>query len=152
LGVTLSAFIRYPDILKAQLTISSPDAAKPVICKVSGKLVTLLVNEGQSVKKGQDLAYIESTANHESVTQLLVKLEKMQQEAIRNTTLTISLPADENSMQLGELQSAYQTFYSEYLSYLSSVNSGFLIKKRRYLEGNLTALADQQVQLQNKKK
>ncbi|PWK77663.1 HlyD family secretion protein [Mucilaginibacter oryzae] len=152
LGIALSAFIRYPDILKARLTISSPDVAKPVVSKVSGKLVALFVTDKQKVKAGQTLAYLESTADHDRVLQLLKNLEQMQQDAIQNKPLTTYLPTGENNMQLGELQSAYQTFFIEYLNYLSSVNSGFFIKKRKYLEGNLASITQQQQQLLVKKK
>ncbi len=61
--VALGACIDYPDIVKAQLKIDSPNSPKPVVAKVSGKLVQLLAKENQEVKAGEPLAYLESTAN-----------------------------------------------------------------------------------------
>ncbi|HEX3386303.1 MAG TPA: HlyD family efflux transporter periplasmic adaptor subunit, partial [Mucilaginibacter sp.] len=53
--------------------------------------------------------------------------------------------------QLGELQGAYQTFYQEYLSYRSSVENGFYVKKRAYLDKDLSDLAKQEQQLNAQK-
>src|SRR3569623_1707218 len=61
--VVLGALIKYPDIVNAQLKVDSPNSPKPVVAKVSGKLVQLLVNENQMVKAGEPLAYLESTAD-----------------------------------------------------------------------------------------
>ena len=46
--IALSALIRYPDIVKASLKIDSPNSPKPVVTKVSGKLVKLLVKENEN--------------------------------------------------------------------------------------------------------
>jgi len=37
--ISLSAMIRHPDIIKAQLKVDSPNSPKPVVSKISGKLV-----------------------------------------------------------------------------------------------------------------
>src|SRR5580700_1906102 len=60
--VLLSAVIRYPDIVNAPLKIDSPNSPKPVVAKMPGKLVKLLVKENETVTAGQPLAYLESTA------------------------------------------------------------------------------------------
>jgi len=151
LGIGLSAFIRYPDIVKASLKIDSPDAPKPVVAKISGKLVKLLVVENQNVKAGQPLAYIESTADHQHVLSLLANLERLQQQATLNKPLNTSLFSHADDAQLGELQAAYQTFYAEYLNYITTANNGFLVKKRNYLEKDLADITKQQQQLQSQK-
>ncbi len=145
--VALSAFIRYPDVVKASLKINSPNAAKPIVAKVPGKLVKLLVTEGQEIKAGQPLAYLESTADHPHVLSLLADLEQLQHSMLSNNTLGSFDINQKNDTHLGELQSAYQTFYNEYLSYTASVNNGFLVKKKAYLEKDLSDIAKQQQQL-----
>jgi len=60
--VGLSALIKYPDIVNAQLKIDSQNAPKPIVSKISGKLTKLLITENETVKAGQPLAYLESTA------------------------------------------------------------------------------------------
>lgn len=147
----LSAFIRYPDTVKTRLQMVSPNAPKPIIAKISGKLVKLLVIDNQSVKQGQSLAYLESTAKHNKILNLLTNLEQLQQQVLENQPLNIKLLSQADNIQLGELQSAYQTFYEEYLAFLSSINNGFLRKKKSYLKKDLINLTKQQQQLYNEK-
>src|SRR3569832_2293694 len=73
--IGLSALIRYPDIVNASLKINSPNSPKPVVAKVPGILVRLLVKENEMVNAGQPLGYIESTARHEAVLSLLSNLK-----------------------------------------------------------------------------
>jgi len=147
----LAAVIRYPDIVKAQLKIDSPNSPKPVVAKVPGKLVKLLVSENETVAAGQPLAYLESTANHAKVLALLGNLKTMQQEVLHNTSVNRLLFNETDNLQFGELQSAYQGFIQEYLTYRSSVENGFLVKKRAYLQKDLTYLSQQQQQLNTQK-
>jgi len=149
--IGLSAFIRYPDVVEAKLQIQSPDSPKPIVSAISGKLVKLLVTENDMVKSGQTLAYLESTANHEKVLNLLTNLKQIQQQALLNKPVNSSLLNQEDDMQLGELQTTYQSFFSEYLTYISSVNNGFLIKKGNYLQKDLNNIANQQKQLYREK-
>ena len=58
--VGLTAFIRYPDIVKTQLQIDSSNPPKPVVAKTAGKVLQLLVTQNETVKAGQQLALIES--------------------------------------------------------------------------------------------
>lgn len=147
LVIALSAFIRYPDILHATLKINSPNSAKPIVSKISGKLVKLLVADNQFVKADQPLAYLESTADHEKVLILLTNLKKLQYEALQDKPVDNIYVNDRDNIQFGEFQSAYQQFIEEYLLYRSSVNNGFLVKKKAYLQNDLTYLDQQQSQL-----
>jgi len=149
--IGLSAFIRYPDVVEAKLQIQSPNSPKLIVSAISGKMVKLLVTENEMVKSGQPLAYLESTANHEKVLNLLTNLKQIQQRALQNKPFNSSLLNRADDIQLGELQTAYQSFFSEYLSYSSSVDNGFLIKKWSYLQKDLNNIADQQKQLYSEK-
>jgi len=149
--VLLSALIRYPDIVNAPLTIDSPNSPKPVVAKIPGKLVKLLVKENETVNAGQPLAYLESTASHEKVLNLLANLKNLQQLVLQNKPVNTALFNEADNVQFGELQSAYQQFYQEYLAYKSSVNNGFFIQKRAYLQKDLAYLSQQQQQLKAEK-
>jgi HlyD family secretion protein len=148
--LSLSAFIKYPDIVKTQLKINSPDSPKPVVAKVSGKLVKLCVSDNKPVRKGQILAYIESTGDHDKILQLLIILKRLQGHFGKG------LPIDErlsktNYDGLGELQTSYQAFFQAYLTYVSSVKNGLYLKQKRYLENDLLNLNKQEVQLKVQK-
>lgn len=149
--VGLGALIRYPDIVNAQLRIDSPNSPKPVVAKISGKLVQLLVNETETVKAGQPLAYLESTASHSKVLALIKNLKLLQQQALQQQPFNNTLFNQADNNQFGELQSAYQVFFQEYLSYNSTVNNGFIVKKKGYLQKDLADLAKQQQQLKSEK-
>jgi multidrug efflux pump subunit AcrA (membrane-fusion protein) len=149
--IALAAMIRYPDIVKAQLKIDSPNSPKPVVAKVPGKLVKLLVSENETVKAGQPLAYLESTANHTKVLTLLSNLKELQQQALQNKPVNSVLFSQADNIQFGELQSAYQVFFQEYLTYRSTVANGFLVKKKAYLQRDLSYLTKQQQQLNAQK-
>ncbi len=147
----LAAFIRYPDIVKAQLKVDSPNSPKPVVSKISGKLVQLLAKENDTVKAGEPLAYLESTANHSKVLGLLANLKTLQQQVLQNKPLNAVLFNQADNLQFGELQAGYQVFFQEYLLYKSTVENGFLVKKKTYLQKDLTYLSQQQQQLHDQK-
>lgn len=149
--VVLGALIKYPDIVNAQLKVDSPNSPKPVVAKVSGKLVQLLVNENQMVKAGEPLAYLESTADHAKALALLSNLKKLQQQVLQGKPADDAFINNTDNTQLGELQSAYQAFSQEYLLYKSTVGNGFLIKKKGYLQSDLANLNKQQQQLASQK-
>lgn len=147
----LAALIRYPDIVNAQLKIDSPNSPKPVVSKISGKLVQLLVKENETVKANEPLAYLESTANHTKVLTLITNLKELQQQVLQNKPLNGELFNQADNIQFGELQAGYQVFFQEYLLYRSTVANGFLVKKKAYLQRDLTDLTKQQQQLKAQK-
>jgi HlyD family secretion protein len=147
----LSAFIRYPDIVKASLKINSPNTPKPIVSKIQGKLVKLLVRQNDNVTAGQNLGFIESTADHNQVLNLLASLKKLQQNAQSDNPAIIHLVDNNNDTRLGELQASWQMFYGEYLAYKSSVENGFYLKKRTFLNKDLADLAKQEQQLNAQK-
>lgn len=146
--LSLSALIKYPDIVKANLKITSPNAAKPIVPKVTGRLEKLLVGNNTAVKAGQPLAYIESTANHEQVLLLISALKQLQQQFSSGKYVVKSyFSTSERYNQLGELQTAFQTFNQSLLSHITTIQSGFLIKKRDYLYKDIQSLTQQTAQL-----
>ncbi|MBB6130797.1 HlyD family secretion protein [Mucilaginibacter lappiensis] len=151
LMVSLSAFIRYPDIVNAQLKIESPNSPKPVVSKVAGKLIRLLVKENANVVAGQALAYMESTGDHDKVRNLATSLKELQTQVLQNKPVSPLLFSESDNIQLGELQSAYQTFYQEYLNYKSAINDGFYLKKKAFLQNDLMDLTKQAQQLNQQK-
>jgi multidrug resistance efflux pump len=149
--LSLSAFIKYPDIVKTQLKITSPNMPKQVVPKITGKLVKLLVNNNDEVKQGQVLAFIESTASHDKVLLLLTRLKQIQKQVNLNQPIEKSFFNNADNNELGELQASYQSFSQAYLTYKSSVEDGFLLKKRAYLQKDVSALSQQASQLQSEK-
>lgn len=142
--ILASAFIRYPDVVKAPLKINSINVPKTIIAYQPGKLVKLLVDDNQMVKSGQALAYIESTAKHDDVINLRKQLAVLSQQ-IGKTALNIEyLP---QGLNLGELQGAYQNFYQGFLQFAGTQSGGFYLSQKSYLQKDLSEIEKLQQQI-----
>lgn len=143
-----SAFIRYPDIVKAPLKINSINAPKTIIAHQQGKLIKILVSDNQMVSTNQSLAYIESTAKHEDVIKLRGYLASLSQK-IGKTDLDIQqLP---QGLNLGELQTTYQNFYQEFLRFSGTQSGGFYLSQKSYLQKDLDEISKLQKQILKQK-
>src|SRR5690606_42010022 len=71
----LSFFIRYPEIVPTTMKITTTDAPKIIVSRTAGQLTKLLVADGEWITQDTDIAYIESTADHEQVLELLNELK-----------------------------------------------------------------------------
>ncbi|WP_426582186.1 HlyD family secretion protein [Mucilaginibacter sp. R-33] len=149
--LSLSALIKYPEIVKTKLSITSPNVAKTIVPKITGRLQKLLINNGETVNAGQPLAYLESTANHQQVLNLLVSLKQYQRQFTSGNTIFADFFNKQHYDELGELQTAFQTFSQSFLTYNATVRSGFLIKKRAFLMDDIISLNQQTVQLNNER-
>lgn len=130
--MAMTAFIRYPELLSAPMTITTAHAPKAVVTRVPGNIAELKVKDGQWIARGMPLAYIESTGNQGQILDLLETLKKIQQSADSQSTglKAVTAPTD---MELGELQGAYQNFYEAYLNYQAARQEGIYVKKRDIL-------------------
>lgn len=142
--VLLSALIQYPDIVKTTLKVNSLNSPKPVLAKQNGKLIRLLVKDGEVVKKNQALAFFESTASHEDVLRLNIVLKNFQNNILNLVENQSALPT---GLNLGELQGSYQSFYQQYLQYQSTQKNGYYLKKMRYLSKDLEGIRKLKAQI-----
>jgi HlyD family secretion protein len=130
----LSAFINYPDIIKTSLKVNCLNAPKSVLAKQTGKLTALLVSEGQTVKAGQSLAYLESTASAEDVLTLSRELKLVQSKILKRQFEAIVLP---EGLNIGEMQGSYQNFYQQYLQYQATTKNGYYLNRMAFLQKDL---------------
>ena len=74
-SIALSYFIRYPDIITADITLITIN--QPITCfaKNNGKLAYLLVKNNDLVNKNQIIAIIENTSKYEDVLYLYESLK-----------------------------------------------------------------------------
>jgi multidrug efflux pump subunit AcrA (membrane-fusion protein) len=149
-------FVRYPDLVRGNLKIVSQNLPKSVIAKSDGKLVKLLVTDGQIVQQGQKIAYLESTANHDEVfilSNLTDSLVSMTPNDNLSAAYTIEIPT---FFQLGELQKSYQVFQETFTRVKSFVGNGTYLQKRKMLENDFAQLnslhSNLNNQLQNNQK
>jgi len=126
-------FIKYPDIVTAQATLTSINAPKPVITAITGKLIKINVQENDAVKQNQVLGYLESTANHEEVLQLAANIDSIQYLLNINHPEQTGKYFNISETQLGELQIPYQTFSQAFLNFTSYLSNGFYLRKKNML-------------------
>jgi HlyD family secretion protein len=132
--VLASAFIEYPDIIRTDLKVNSLNAPKSVFSKQTGKITKLLAREGRLVKRGAPLAFMESIGNHYDVLRLHEALLEVNNEL---NTGKVAPKIKVENLSIGELQSAYQNFYQQYLQYISTQEGGYYVNRKKYLEGDL---------------
>jgi HlyD family secretion protein len=149
--ILLSAFIRYPDIVKAPLKINSLNAPKEVIAHQAGKLVKLLVKEGQNVKNGEPLAYLESTAKHDDVIKLRALLLVMKKRLTSATNLAPVVNPFIYELHLGELQNSYQSFYQEFVQFANTQKGGFYLTQKSYLQKDIQEIRKLEQQILKQK-
>ena len=126
-------FIKYPDIVTAQATLTSINAPKPVITIINGKLIKINVQENDAVKQNQVLGYLESTANHQEVLRLAENIDSIQLLLDSNHPEQIERFCNLSENQLGELQLPYQTFSQAFLNFTSYLSDGFYLRKKSML-------------------
>ncbi len=126
-------FIKYPDTVQASAKLTSINAPKPVISLIGGKLIKLCIAENEFANKGQILGYIESTANHGEVLMLASNLDTIQILLNHEKADQIKEYFSGATTQLGELQTAYQTFSQTFHSFENYLTDGFYLKKSAML-------------------
>ncbi|KQC00600.1 HlyD family secretion protein [Pedobacter sp. Hv1] len=149
--ILMSAFIRYPDVVKTSMKVNSLNSPKGVISHQSGKLIKILVKDNEQVINKQPLAFIESTASHNDVITLANKLKTLNQQLTNSPTLN-DKDFLGNNLNLGELQGNYQSFYQEYLQFINTQNGGFYLTQKAYLQKDLVEIKKLQEQINQQKK
>ncbi|WP_435255358.1 HlyD family secretion protein [Tenacibaculum sp. A30] len=111
-----SVFVKYPDKISSKITLSTEVPPVRVSSKASGIVEKIFVNEGEKVRKGQVLYYInDGYTSLNDVKELKKFIKKPLDTLINNSFKT-------NFLFLGDIQTSYQDFHAliiEYLEYLS---------------------------------
>ncbi len=104
-------FLRYPDIIRTEIIITTNVPPEKLIAKTSGRIQAILVKDKDQVLANTPLAIIENAANYQDVFKLKKELEHFQKEASKN------FPFEEyKNLQLGEVESAYALFQKDYVA------------------------------------
>lgn len=126
--LSVTWFIKYPDLVSATLKILPGQLPKSVIVRTEGRLQKLYVNDNQDVKKGDLLAIIENTGNFSDIFKLeeiINKLIEMEGDVENIHKATIP-----QYFNLGDLQKSFQAFQEAFTRSKSATHSGkFSVKK-----------------------
>lgn len=106
----VSWFIKYPDVVKTEIVITTNIPPEKIVSKSSGRIEAILVKDKSVVSKNSVLAIIENTANYKDVF-LLKKI--VEQYNINNPDKVFPFGLLKNT-QLGEIESAFAVFQKDY--------------------------------------
>ena len=132
--------VRYPDLVRASFKLTSANAPRAVLTHTDGKLIRLFAQEGQAVRAGTTLAYLESTARHDDVLRLSRELARAWTVASPGNLEGLNRLRLSNYHQLGELQNAYQTFEQSHIQLRAYLTNGFYSKKKIMLQQEIIDL------------
>jgi len=113
--LTGSYFYKYPDLIKAPVTIMSENPPIPIIARSDGKLEKIFVAEKQKVSANTILGIIENTADYEDVYALINVLNTIQD--FFNSPVKFSELKFEQNYSLGLYHSYYSSFVSQLNEY-----------------------------------
>lgn len=111
LGLVASWYIKYPEIIKGNMMITTEILPLKVIPKVSGRVQRLLVKPNQLVKQGDFIAEIENTTRLENLP-VLQTLSQQLKLYLQNTSLKVAFPS--NTFTFGDLQIEYNNLLKNY--------------------------------------
>lgn len=107
--VVVAAIVKYPDLVQAEVIITTNKPPVPVVSRISGNIQTLYVEEGDTINRGALLGILQNTSNESDIFLLEEKLN----EFLLNPLQSDSIDFPE-SLNLGKLQNTYSIFRSFY--------------------------------------
>ncbi|MFY7907934.1 MAG: HlyD family efflux transporter periplasmic adaptor subunit [Emticicia sp.] len=104
----LSYFVKYPDVIKGKINITSNNPPVPLVTRTSGNIV-LIVPDKSIVKEDEVLGYLKSATKFNDFLKLKQKLNFIKSSST-NSFNPDSLRQFTDDLQLGELQVPYNNF------------------------------------------
>ena len=125
-----SYWFKYPDVITAEVTVSTQEPPSYVMARSAGRLADLYVQNGQEVKPDMNLGVIENTARAVDVFSLKGKMQKWKQEGYTpESGKNLFLLSETDRWRLGEIQSAYAGFVSTLSEVVRMKELGYYAKK-----------------------
>lgn len=144
-------FVKVPDILEARFTLSSSNPPKTLISKVNGRLVRKCIEDKQSVKKGQLLITLESSASYEEIIQLERELNQLKLFLDSNILDSIRMIDINSKYELGELQGVYEQFKKSNNELCIAISTGQFLEEKHIIDDRLNFLHQTKEQLLKQK-
>ena len=122
----LGCLIKYPDTVDGEISITGTQAPVRLVANSSGRMVLLATNK-QQLHRGDVIACIASGADYRHV----LEVDSLLQHIHTRTHTEYPLP---DSLMLGDISSAYGSFYLAYMQYRRIMESDIYASMRRNLE------------------
>jgi len=108
----LSWFIKYPDIIRAEVVITTQEPPEKLVTKSSGRISKLFIKNQKEIKKNTPIAIIENAANYETVFLLKSITDTLKQKEIFYFPLE-----NYDFSELGTIENAFTNFKNNYINY-----------------------------------
>lgn len=131
LVVFASWYIKYPEIVKSSVMITTEIPPLKVIPRASGRLQKLLAKPNQSVKQGEFLAEIENTTRLENLP-ILQTLSQQLKNYLQNPSSKVIFPS--NTLTFGDLQGEYNSLLKNYQESERLMGDAIYVQRKRILE------------------
>ncbi|MGD9929419.1 MAG: HlyD family secretion protein [Mangrovibacterium sp.] len=122
-----SWLFHYPDIIRARVVVLSENPPAHIVARTTGRIDQLFVQDKDVVAKGQIIAILENTANHEDVLQLRNDLADA--DRFLTTFDTIYYKVIVPDYRLGDIQSDFSSFLRLYNNYISFIRLRYYPQK-----------------------
>lgn len=129
--LTLGFLIKYPDTVDGEISITGTTAPVRLVANNNGRMI-LLADNRQKMSKGDVIAYIVSGADYRHV----LKVDSLLKDIYMNCVSEYPLP---DSLMLGDISSAYSSFYLSYMQYSRIMGSDIYEAMRHNLEQKIIA-------------
>ncbi len=119
--ISMSGFIKYPDIVPAIAEITTINPPQHIISRINGRIKKIWFDEGAIVKEGEPLVMLETPVKWEDV-QLLKQYVAIIDSCRDHKENVIKMEIFKTELHLGELQSYYNVVlesYNEFEKYLT---------------------------------
>lgn len=105
----LSWFLKYPDVVTAEIVITTNIPPEKLTARTSGKIEVILAADRSKVRSKTPLAIIENSANYKDV--FLLK------SFMVNTYFQKNFPFEKfKNAQLGDVESAFELYHKDYIA------------------------------------
>ncbi|MDZ7805487.1 MAG: hypothetical protein U5K71_00050 [Gracilimonas sp.] len=129
--------IQYPETIQVPLKLTAINAPKTVEAKVNGKIIKLLYQDNVQVEEGEVLAWLESTADHESVMVLSNALDSLDSWLQVQAFEKVETLGAFSLKNLGSLQAGFQSFEQVYREFLDYLPGAYHYERKNILEEEL---------------
>jgi HlyD family secretion protein len=124
-----SCFFKYPDVITAQVSVTTVNPPAAIVCRASGKIKKLYVSDKQTVGKDDYLAVIENAARTEDILLLKGQLKGLDTENPGASLFPPLLADTVQPLQVGVIQPVYVAFLNAAREYVNFFDLGFYEKK-----------------------
>ncbi len=136
IGMALSYIISYPDKIMAPVVITTVNPPVDMVSKAAGKIDKIFVEDKDIVRKGQNIYYIENTANSDDVEDFFSRYE-----SIRFIPDYLKLTS-KDKLITGELSNSVNSFFQKFKEFQNLLGEGIVFQKLKSIDNEISRIQE----------